>query len=164
MEGNFTFMALSENSPGILHRVTTQFTRRAVNIESLTVSETERKGVSRFTIVVKADRALAEKIARHLRRIIEVTNVYLCENRELIYREIGLIKVNSDDDRENRLRIEEIAHRYGAHVVFGGDGYLIVEKSGREEEIDSLFLLLEPFGIVEFVRSGRIALQKERSE
>lgn len=160
MEGNFTFMALSENSPGILHRVTTQFTRRAVNIESLTVSETERKGISRFTIVVKADRELAEKIARHLRRIIEVTEVFLCENRELIYKEASLIKVKSDDDRDTRLRIEELAHRYGAHVVFGGEGFLIVEKSGREEEIDSLFLLLEPFGILEFVRSGRIALQK----
>lgn len=160
MEGNFTFMALSENSPGILHRITTQFTRRAVNIESLTVSETERKGVSRFTIVVKTDLILAEKIARHLRRIIEVVDVYLCENRELVYKEIALIKVRSDSERGNRLRVEDLAHRYGAHVVSGNDDYLIIEKSGREEEVDSLFLLLEPFGIVEFVRSGRIALQR----
>lgn len=161
MEGNYTITALSENSPGILHRITTQLTRRGINIESLTVSETEKKGISRFTIVVKAERSLVDKVAKHIRRIVEVTEVHVCENRELIYAEIAMIKVSTVGDRQRRLTIEELAHRYQAKVAFGAEEFMIVEKSGREEDIDALFLLLEPFGISEFVRSGRIALLKE---
>lgn len=162
MQSNYTLSILSENSPGILHRISTIFTRRGINIESLTVSETERKGISRYTIVIKADKALAEKVTKQMQRIIEVSEVFLCENKDLIYKEIAFIKVACVGDHQVRLKIEDLAQRYHASVLAAGDHFLVIEKSGREEEIDSLFLLLEPFGILEFIRSGRIALLKEQ--
>lgn len=163
MEGKYTVSVFSENSPGILHRITVLFTRRKVNIESLTVSETEKKGISRYTIVVRASKDLVEKISKNIQRVIEVTEVFVSENRELVFAEIALFKVESRSEQQSRLKIEELAHRYGATVVYGAADYLVIEKAGQEDEIDSLFLLLEPFGILEFVRSGRIALRKQES-
>ena len=159
MEGKFTITAFTENSPGILHRITVMFTRRKINIESLTVSETERPGVSRFTIVVDSDRFTAEKIVRQIRRIVEARAVFLSENRDLVFKEIAFFKVAADN-AEKRGEIEDLVHRYNALVTHIEPQFMVVEKTGREDEINSLFLLLEPLGIYEFVRSGRIAVAK----
>ena len=153
----YTISAFTENSPGVLHRLTVLFTRRKVNIESLTVSETEKKGISRFTIVVYSERDLVEKIAKQINRIIEVVDVFVSENKDLLYKEIAFFRVQTETPQQ-RTEIEELAHRHGALVIFAKDNYLVVEKTGAEEQISSLFLLLEPFGIKEFVRSGRIAI------
>lgn len=164
MERMYTISVFTENSPGVLHRLTSCLTRRKVNIESLTVSETETKGVSRFTIVVNTDPELVMKIVKQIDRIIEVVEAFVSENQQLIYREIAFIKVDIVD-AEKRLQVEELAHRYGAHVTYATEGAIVVEKTGTEDEIDSLYRLLEPFRISEFVRSGRIAIRKTpRSE
>ena len=160
MEQKYTISAFSQNSPGILHRITVIFTRRKLNIESLTVSETERKGVSRFTIVVKTSKEMLEKVAKQIRRIVEVTEVFFSANRQLIFKEVAFFRVKTDNG-ESRLKVEDLASRYDASVVHGGKSHLVIEKCGREDEIDALFLLLEPFGMEEFVRSGRIAIRKE---
>jgi len=156
----FTLCIFSENSPGVLQRITVLFTRRKLNIESLTVSETERNGVSRFTIVVAAERDLVEKVAKQINRIIEVSDIYVCENDELIFKEIAFFKVRTKV-AEERNKIEELAARHDARVCFSQDSFVVVEKTGSEDEIKTLYSLLEPFGMAEFVRSGRIALLKE---
>ncbi len=156
----FTLCVFSENSPGVLQRITVLFTRRKLNIESLTVSETERRGVSRFTMVVKAERDVVEKVAKQIQRIVEVSDVLVCENEDLIFSEIAFYKVSSGSADQKR-KIEEIAAQSAAEVTEIKGGALVIEKSGSEQEVGALFKLLEPFGIREFVRSGRIAILKE---
>ena len=159
MERTYTITAFTENHPGVLHRLTATLTRRQINIESLTVSETEKKGISRFTIVVKTTPDLIKKVIRQIDRIIEVLNAFYSENNRLIFKEIAFIRVHTEDPK-NRLKIEELSHRYGAHLTYASGGSLVLEKTGSEDQINSLYLLLEPFGIEEFVRSGRIAINK----
>ncbi|HQH27142.1 MAG TPA: acetolactate synthase small subunit [Oligoflexia bacterium] len=159
MVRKYTITAFTENSPGVLHRINTLLTRRKVNIESLTVSETEKKGISRFTIVVKTDPHLINKVVKQIDRVIEVVEVFVSENRQLIYKEIAFVRV-ATGTAQRRVEVEEHAHRYGAHVAYVTDHDLLIEKTGTEDEINSLYLLLEPFGITEFVRSGRIAVRK----
>ncbi|MCO6430138.1 MAG: acetolactate synthase small subunit [Deltaproteobacteria bacterium] len=154
-----TLSVFSENSPGVLHRLTVIFTRRKLNIESLTVSETERKGVSRFTIVVRSDEDTILKVAKQLERIIEVLQVNVFSNGELLFKEIALYRVAADSPAK-RSEIEEVARRYGAQMLNLSPSAVVLEKTGSEDDVNSLYLLLEPFGIREFVRSGRIAIAK----
>ena len=154
-----TISVFTENSPGVLHRITVIFTRRKLNIESLTVSETERKGVSRFTICVKADQETMEKVLKQIARIVEVLDVTARPNSDLIFKEIALYRIHTDNP-DQRTNLEEISRKYGASMVTLTQESFVLEKTGSEEEVNSLFLLLEPYGIKEFVRSGRIAILK----
>ena len=90
---NFTILAYTDNSPGVLQRLTIVFTRRKLNIESLTVSETEKPDVSRFTIVARCPREVAQKVANQIKRIVEVRDVVLCEDTDVCFRELALFKV-----------------------------------------------------------------------
>ncbi len=159
----YTIIAFSENKPGVLYRIADLFLRRKINIEALTVSETERSGISRFTIVVDADRALIDKVVKQLYRIIEMLKVFEAEDHELIAKEITFIKVSTKSP-EKRREVEDLVHLFNAKVTYVGDDFLVVEKSASEGQIDSLLLLLKPFGIKEFIRSGRIAVLKEQKE
>lgn len=155
----YTIIIFTENKPGVLYRIADMFLKRKINIESLTVSEVEASGSSRFTVVVKGDRAAIEKITKQLYRIIEVVKVIEQTDDALISREIALIKVgikNAGDRRE----IENFTLLFNAKIAFVDANSLIVEKSGTEDEINSLYTRLKPFGIKEYVRSGRIALVK----
>lgn len=158
-----TFSIFSENSPGVLHRITTLFTRRKINIESLTVSHTEVEGISRFTIVVCLPLELADKIARQLRRIIEVMEVQLSDNKDLIYKEIAFFRVAAPNDKAR----QQIAHhvlRHGAAIVSIDPEALVIEKTGSEEEIQQLFASFGNVAVKEFVRSGRIAMRRQKIE
>ena len=156
---NYTIIIFTENKPGVLYRIADLFLRRKVNIESLTVSEIEAKELSRFTVLVKADADIVEKIVKQLYRIIEVVKVLEKTDDELIFKEIALIKVSTKDTEERR-NVEDIARLAHAEIVAIGKDYLVVEKAGTEEEIESLYELLKPFGMKEYVRSGRIAVLK----
>ncbi len=155
----FTLTAFSENSPGILHRISTILTRRKLNIESLTVSETERKGISRFTIVIKTDARTIEKVVKQISRVIEVSEAYASEDEDLIFQEVAFFRVITHSQKE-RAEIEQHAERFDAQIVFAEQHSMVIQKSGTEDDINSLYALLEPFGINEFVRSGRIAILK----
>ena len=160
MAPRITLCVFSENSPGILQRITVLFTRRRMNIESLTVSETEKKGISRFTIVVEAERDTIEKVAKQIRRIIEVSDVYVCENDELVFKEIAFYKVLTKSPKI-RQEIDDLIRSHDAKIVYATDRHVTIERTGSEEDIRALFSLLETYTIVGFVRSGRIALLKE---
>lgn len=163
MKDNRTFTIYTENSPGVLHRITTVFTRRKINVESLTVSDTEQHGISRFNIVVKTDEDSAVKVAKQIARVIEVKKSYVHTDSELIFKEIAFIKVATESVSQ-RKEIEELAEKYEAEVIQVSSNSLLLEKSGSEDEINSLLCLVEPFGVKEFVRSGRIAILKNEEE
>ena len=155
----YTIIIYTENKPGILYRMADAFLKRKINIESLTVSEIEAHALSRFTITVKGTRFAIEKITKQLYKIIEVVKVLEKTDEELIFKEIALIKVSTKDAQKRRI-VEDIARLAKAEVIAIDKEFLVIEKSGSEEEIESLYGLVKPFGIKEYVRSGRIALLK----
>ncbi|QEC53161.1 acetolactate synthase small subunit [Anseongella ginsenosidimutans] len=158
MEKLYTICIFTENTLGLLNRISGIFTRRRINIESLSVSETERKGISRFTIVFKSDeREKVEKIVRQIRKIIEVLAVFGYEDPDLVFNELAFFKL----DTKNAAGAKQLLEGYKrAKVLFEDEQILIIEKAGTEEEIYSFFKQLKPYGILEFVRSGRIALSR----
>lgn len=156
----YTIIIFTENKPGILYRIADAFLKRKINIESLTVSEIEAQSMSRFTVLVKGTKLAIEKITKQLYKIIEVVKVLETTDNELIFKEIALIKVSTKNP-SRRQEVEDLVYLFQATIVHVGNTFLTIEKSGTEEEINSLYSLLKPFGIREYARSGRIALLKE---
>lgn len=156
----YTIIIFAENKPGVLYRISDLFLRRKVNIESLTVSETEQVGISRFTVVVNADKHTIEKTVKQLDRIIEVVNVLAKTNDELVFKEVAFVKV-SVKDKSQEYEIGTIAHEFHTPIVLRRAGSVTIELTGSEKEVDLLFSQLKPFGVLEFVRSGRIAVLKD---
>ncbi|MEZ4902374.1 MAG: acetolactate synthase small subunit [Spirosomataceae bacterium] len=156
----YTICIFSENTFGLLNKITILFTRRRINIESLTVSETERKGVSRYTITIKHDkRDEIEKLVKQIRKVIEVLAVFGYLDDEIVYNEIAMFKIATPVGIKP-LDIETINKVYKAWVVYWGLDYVVIEKSGSEEEIFDFFKYIKSYGILEFVRSGRVAVGK----
>jgi acetolactate synthase small subunit len=156
----FTITVFSENKPGLLYRISGLFLKRKINVESLTVSEIEHEGISRFTIVVRHDRDVVEKVVKQLYRIVEVVKVFESTDSELIAKELAFIKVSAKNP-ERRREIEDLAHLFKSTVAHVGADWMVIEKVGSEDDIDSLISLLKPFGIKEFSRTGRIAVVKD---
>lgn len=156
----YTICIFTENTIGLLNRITIIFTRRRVNIESLTVSETERKGVSRFTIVIKHEsREEVEKLVRQIRKIVEVMAVFGYLNDEIVFNEIALFKISTPLGGQS-LDVEMINKKYKSWVVYWGLDYVVIEKTGSDTEIFEFFSYLRQYEILEFVRSGRVAVGK----
>ena len=161
MKNLYTITIFAENTPGVLYRIADLFLRRKINIESLTVSEIEQENLSRFTITVLADKDLVEKVTKQLYRIIEVSKVIESTNEDLIYKELAFIKVFVKDG-QRRGEIADLATMCRGKVVFVGGDFLVIEVVGTEEKINRLYRLLVPYGIKEFVRTGRISVFKEK--
>lgn len=156
----YTICVFTGNTIGLLNRITIIFTRRRINIESLTVCETERKGVSRFTITIKHEsRDEVEKLVRQIRKIVEVLAVFGYLDDEIVFNEIALFKVATPLGGK-RLDVEMLNKQFKAWVVYWGLDYVAIEKTGSESEIQKLFDYLKPYEILEFVRSGRVAVGK----
>lgn len=156
-----TIIVFSHNIPGLLYRIAGLFLKRKINVESLTVSETEKEGISRFTIVVDVDDATAQKLARQIERIVEVSEVHVADEEGIIGREMILVRIHAKSEEE-RTQIEEICKKYWAHIIerFSSESNIVVEIDGSKEKIDECVSELKRFEIQEFVRSGRIALVK----
>ncbi|CAG5073856.1 Acetolactate synthase small subunit [Dyadobacter sp. CECT 9623] len=156
----YTICVFTENTIGILNKITTILTRRRINIDSLTVSETERKGISRFTIVIRHEsREAVEKLVRQIRKVIEVLAVFGYLNDDIAYNEIALFKVSTPIGAKP-IDIETINKVYKAWVVYWHLTYVIIQKTGTEKEIFEFFDYIKPHEILEFVRSGRVAVSK----
>ncbi|MEW6770395.1 MAG: acetolactate synthase small subunit [Bacillota bacterium] len=151
-----TLAVLVENNPGVLARVAGLFRRRGFNIESLTVGETEDPAVSRMTIVVEGDERVLEQVTKQLRKLIEVLKVQDITKEEHVDRELVLLKVNAEPAR--RAEIIQIVEIFRAHIVDIGRKTLIVEVTGDEGKVRALVNALEPFGIRELVRTGKVAM------
>ena len=153
---NRTLIALVEDRPGVLTRVSSLFRRRAFNIESLTVGHTEQPGISRMTIVVDSDRTDVQKVAQNLYKLVNVIRVEDVTERAIVTRNLALIKVGANG--QTRSEVMQIVDTFRARVVDVGLDTLTIEVTGTEEKVEGLVEVLRTFGIMEMVRSGRIAM------
>ena len=157
----FTISILSDNKPGLLNHVTIILTRRKMNIESLNVSETEVEGVSRYTIVTKSTRVKVEKIVKQIRKLIEVLGAFVYEEDEIYYQEIAMYKVPTKAFLNNN-KIELLVRNNGARILVIEADHIVIEKTGHRNDVRALLEKLKPFGVLEYVRSGRIAISKSK--
>lgn len=155
----FSIAIFTEDKIGLLSRITSVFTRRHISIESLTVSESEIHGVYRFTVSCHSTRELAKKIVGQLEKLIEVIKSDVYEDEEIIYQEIALYKVPTEALTKSD-KIEKLVRVHNARILYVGLEVIVIEKTGYKEETQTLFKELEPFGLLEFVRSGRVAINK----
>ena len=157
----FTISVLTENKSGLLNAITIIFTRRKINIEALNVSETEIEGVSRFTIVIESSFDKAEQVVKQLNKVIEVLGAFLYGEDEVYYQEVALFKMGTAAFINNNT-IERVVRNNGARILVIESEHIIIEKTGHRDEIRALKGKLEPFGLLEYVRSGRVAISKTR--
>jgi acetolactate synthase-1/3 small subunit len=152
-----TLLALVEDKPGVLNRTASLFRRRAFNIESLTVGHTEQPGVSRMTIVVDSEKTDVEKVAQNLYKLVNVIKVEDITERPCVMRDLALIKVKADGGG-SRSEVLQIVDTFRARVVDVSPAALMIEVTGAEDKIDGLVEVLRPYGIIELVRTGRVAM------
>jgi len=151
-----TLIALVEDKPGVLNRVASLFRRRAFNIESLTVGHTEHPGISRMTIVVDSDRTDVQKVTQNLYKLVNVIQVEDVTEQPAVMRDLALVKVQVDG--RTRSEVMQLVETFRARVVDVALDALMIEVTGTEEKIDGLVKVLQPFGILEMVRTGRVAM------
>jgi len=156
----YTISVYSENVAGLLGKVAQIFTRRKINLDSLTTSESEIKGIHRFTIVVHETKATVQKVVLQIEKIIDVFVAFYFEENEIISQEIALYKLQSKTLLGSNL--EKIVRNNGARILFVDEEFCVIEKTGLNEETEALFDVLKPYGILEFVRSGRVSISKPK--
>ena len=160
----FIVSAFAENNIGLLNRITIVFTRRGVNIESLTVSESAIKGISKFTIVVHSTLDQIKKIVSQIEKLVEVMKAFHHTNDEMIYQEIALYKISTKALLESN-QVENIVRKHGARIMEITDDYTVVEKTGHNSETTALFDEFQDVcGVLQFIRSGRVALTRSPIE
>jgi acetolactate synthase I/III small subunit len=155
----FTITVYTENHIGLLVRIATMFSRRKINIESLNTSPSEAEGIHRFTIVINEFEEVVRKLARQIEKQVEVLKAYYNTNDEIVWQELALYKVSTDEIAE-KAKVERLLREHGARAVVIRKDYTIFETSGHREETDKLVEVLAPFGLIEFVRSARVAIIK----
>ena len=153
-----TFVVYVDNKPGVLNRVASLVRRRAFNIESLTVGPTDQPMVSRMTVVVETDESGARRIESHLYKLVNVRRVDNITFVAAVSRDLAMIKVKATP--ETRSHLLQLVEVYRARVVDVAPSSLIVEITGTEDKISSLAEVLRPFGILEMVRTGRVAMAR----
>jgi acetolactate synthase I/III small subunit len=151
-----TMIAWMEDTPGVLTRVASLFRRRNFNIESLAVGHTEAAGISRMTFVVDGDERQLSQVQTQLFKLINVTAVQDVTHQPTVVRELALVKVCATS--ANRAEIVQLAEIYRAGVVDVAPTSLVIQITGSEDRVESLISLLENFGIIEMVRTGRVAM------
>ncbi|WP_340198797.1 acetolactate synthase small subunit [Ascidiimonas sp. W6] len=155
----FTISVYSENNVGLLNRISGIFLKRHINIESLNVSESEIENVFRFIIVIKTTHSSVKKIVGQIEKQIDVIKAYCHTDEETIYQESALFKIASHllfDERQ----IQNLIKNSNAMIVTVSRDFFVIAKTGRREEIQELYNNLQPYGIMQFVRSGRISVSK----
>ena len=155
----YTVSIYTENNIGLLNRISAIFQRRHINIESLSASESEIDDVFRWTLVVEVTEEQIKKIIGQVERQIEVIKAYYHTDEETIFTESALFKIKSDLLFEER-KIQNIIKDSHARIVTVNRDFFVLEKAGLRSEIELLYRELKPFGIMQFVRSGRISVTK----
>ena len=152
MEQEYIITVFSENKVGLLSQITTVFTCRDVNIESLTTSESALQGIHKFTIVVRTTPDQVDKLVRQVEKKIDVLKTFVYTPDEVVQQEIALYKVTRSRGVEQLVSLEI------------DEDYIVVEKTGHKADTQALFRLLQPYGVQQFVRSGTVAIIKSRRE
>jgi acetolactate synthase-1/3 small subunit len=158
MEQTYNISVFTENSIGILNRITIIFTRRHLNIESITASECEVPGVFRYTIVLNTSEEQVIKVVNQIEKQVDVLKAFYHTDLEVVYQEMALYKVPTN--LNNGVEMEQILRMHHARILSLSPEFTTIEKTGRPEEINVLFSDLKPFGVLEFAKSGRVAISK----
>ncbi len=156
----YTISIYTENNIGVLNRISAIFQRRHINVESVNISKSEIKSVSRFTVLIKTTEDQMKKIIGQIEKQVEVIKAYYHTEDETIYQESCLFKLSAklliDNDE-----IQKIINNSKSRVININRDFFVLEKSGNKEEIEELYHTLDKHGIMQFIRSGRIAITKD---
>ena len=163
MKQEYTISLFTEDHIGILGQITIILTRRQINIDSFTASESAVKGVYLLTIVVKTTSEMIQKVARQMEKLIDVLKVFVHTSDHIIYQEIALYKVSTSGLMSGNT-IDDIVRTYNVRILEVSPEYMIIEKTGHRTEINDLLAYLEPFGILQFAKSGRVAVTRQVKE
>jgi acetolactate synthase I/III small subunit len=159
----YTITAFSENHIGLLNRITIIFTRRHVNIESLTVSGSAIPGIHKFTIVVNETPERVQKVVTQIEKLVEVLRAFCHTEDEVIHQEIALYKVPTQALVES-FKVEQTIRTHHARILEVHSDYTVIELTGHKEETQALFDELNQYGLLQFTRSGRIAVTRSSEE
>ncbi len=158
MDKEFIITIFSENKVGLLSQITTVFTHRNVNIESITASESAIDGIHKYTVIVRNDEERVANLVKQIEKKIDVLKVFCYTSADVVLQQLALYKVKRSRN------VEELVRRHNVRILDIHDEYIILEKTGHKEEINELYGILSPYGIYQYVCSGPVAIIKSRRE
>jgi acetolactate synthase-1/3 small subunit len=159
----YTVTVYTENMVGLLNQITIIFTRRHLNIESLTVSKSSIPGVHKFTITVESTEELISKVVKQIEKRVDILKAFYYTDDEVFFREVALYKIPTDSILDNN-EIESLLNRFNARIVEVNRNYAVIEQTGHTEAIQQLFDELNKYKVLQFVRSGRVAITRSPVE
>ncbi len=160
MKKEYTITAYTENQVGLLNRIAILFSKRKINIESLNTSPSEIEDIFRFNIVVNETKETVLKVVRQIEKQVEVLRAYYHDNEGIVWQELALYKVPTKAIAD-KVKVERLLRELGARAVLIRQDYLVFEVTGQREETQKVLKFFEPLGLIEFVRSARVAIIKE---
>ena len=163
MKQEYTISLFTEDHIGILGQITIILTRRQINIDSITASESIVKGIQLLTIVVSTTPEMIQKVARQMEKLVDVMKVFVHTSDQIIYQEIALFKVSTKGLMSGNV-IDHIVRVHHTRILEVSPEFIVLEKTGHKTEITELLHELEPYGVLQFVRSGRVAITKQVKE
>ncbi|WP_194777032.1 acetolactate synthase small subunit [Pararhodonellum marinum] len=153
----YTISVFTENFIGILNRITIIFTRRGINIDGLTASESREDGIYRITIVVTTSEEQVIQLTKQLEKIIDVIKAFYYVDDQVVHQEIALYKIPIQSLNPG---LEKVIRQFNAHIIAAEQEFVVIELSGHKEDTQALLEILKEFNILEFARSGRVAVAK----
>jgi acetolactate synthase-1/3 small subunit len=159
MKKSYTLSVFTENKVGLLNRITAMFTRQHINIDSIAASESEIDGIHRYTIVVTEDKIAVQKLVKQIEKQVDVLKAFFHEEEDTVYQEIALYKLPIDITKEPGF-FENLVRKHNIRIISIEKEFLVLEKTGQRQETQELLVLLQSYGLLEFVRSGRVAVTK----
>jgi acetolactate synthase-1/3 small subunit len=159
MKQEYTLTIYTENQVGLINKIAIMFSRRKISLESLNTSPSEIENIYRFTLVVRETEAVVKNLVRQLEKIVDVFKVYYNTNDEIIWQQIALYKVPTTVIMKE-VKVERLLREFGAKAVVIREDYTVFETTGQDDEVNNLLKELDQYGLIEFVRSSRIAIIK----
>ncbi|NSW95096.1 MAG: acetolactate synthase small subunit, partial [Bacteroidales bacterium] len=163
MKQEFTISLFTEDNIGILNKISIILTRRQINIESITASESAVRGIQILTLVVRTTPEMVQKVARQIQKVVDVIKVFVHTSDEIVYQELALFKVKTKGLMSGN-NIDTIVRGHHARILEVSPEYIVIEKTGHKAEITELLHQLEPCGLLQYVRSGRVAITNQVKE
>jgi acetolactate synthase-1/3 small subunit len=155
----YTILVYTENFIGILNRITIIFTRRGINIDALTASESRLDGIHKITIEVTVTDEQIIQLSKQIEKVVDVIKVYYFMDDEVVYQEIALYKIPIESLDPS---LEKVIRQFNAHIIAAEKEFVVLEFTGHKEDTQALLEILKPFNLLEFARSGRVAIAKPK--
>ena len=155
----YTILVYTENFIGILNRITIIFTRRGINIDALTASESRLNGIHKITIEVTVTDEQIIQLSKQIEKVVDVIKVYYFMDDEVVYQEIALYKIPIESLDPS---LQKVIRQFNAHIIAAEKEFVVLEFTGHKEDTQALLEILKPFNLLEFARSGRVAIAKPK--